>query len=179
MRLHQMLDLMNQCQDLDIANDPATKGPRGSATAAVQAVLSGIVPGTRWCGAGDRATTYADLGRHRRMDRCCRAHDLCPLRLLAGERRLGLHNEAAYTRSHCRCDDGFYDCLREADTAPAATVETIYFRLVRVPCIEWNDEAEGGADGADGEEDADASGAGEAGAVRPVAAAVWRAARSV
>lgn len=136
-----MIELMAHCQyvdqqnDVHDANDEPTRTAGTVAAGVLRSVLGGIVPGTKWCGTGDRALSYADLGVHRTMDRCCRAHDLCPMKVLARQRRYGLHNAAVYTKSHCRCDAAFYACLRAADSTAAATVEAIYFRLVRVPCV--------------------------------------------
>jgi len=35
------------------------------------------VPGTKWCGPGNTAANFEDLGRERETDKCCRAHDHC------------------------------------------------------------------------------------------------------
>ncbi|CAG2102331.1 unnamed protein product, partial [Medioppia subpectinata] len=43
----------------------------------------GSSKGGSWCGLGDAADTYDDLGTKRDIDVCCRAHDHCPIRLKA------------------------------------------------------------------------------------------------
>lgn len=54
--------------------------------------------GTKWCGTGDIASTYNDLGTETIMDRCCRTHDLCPVKIRAYQRRYKLHNNSLYTK---------------------------------------------------------------------------------
>lgn len=39
-------------------------------------LLNGVVPGTKWCGLGDLAKNFHDLGTEESMDRCCRSHGL-------------------------------------------------------------------------------------------------------
>ncbi|XP_072941182.1 uncharacterized protein [Epargyreus clarus] len=63
-----------------------------------------IMPGTKWCGAGQLAERYSELGPDRAEDRCCRAHDNCGLNIGAFKRRFGLFNFRPFTLSHCRCD---------------------------------------------------------------------------
>lgn len=58
----------------------------------------GIVPGTKWCGLGDSALDYHDLGGKADVDLCCRAHDHCPVRLKAFRMGYGLINFSFYTK---------------------------------------------------------------------------------
>ncbi|CAG9789688.1 unnamed protein product [Diatraea saccharalis] len=63
-----------------------------------------IVPGTKWCGAGQLAESYNELGTDKKEDRCCRAHDNCRKNIGPFKRRYGLFNFRPYTISYCRCD---------------------------------------------------------------------------
>lgn len=54
--------------------------------------------GTKWCGTGDIAETYSDLGSEMAMDRCCRQHDLCPVKIRAYQNKYELTNESLYTK---------------------------------------------------------------------------------
>lgn len=99
-------------------------------------LLSGIIPGTKWCGTGDIADTYHDLGDDATMDRCCRTHDLCPMKVRAYQKRYNLSNNSIYTKSHCKCDDMLYECLKKTNTSAAQVMGSIYFNLVQVPCVE-------------------------------------------
>lgn len=44
------------------------------------------------------ATKYNDLGTEKNVDRCCRAHDLCPTKIKAFRSRYGLVNWSLYTK---------------------------------------------------------------------------------
>ncbi|XP_055632175.1 uncharacterized protein LOC129772327 [Toxorhynchites rutilus septentrionalis] len=99
-------------------------------------LFSGIIPGTKWCGTGDIADSYHDLGEDATMDRCCRTHDLCPLKVRAYQKRYNLSNNSIYTKSHCKCDDMLYECLKKTNTSAAQVMGSIYFNLVQVPCVE-------------------------------------------
>lgn len=103
-------------------------------------LLSGIIPGTKWCGTGDIASTYADLGAQTQMDRCCRSHDLCPVKVRAYQMRYGLENNSIYTKSHCVCDDQLFSCLKRTNTSAAQVMGSIYFNLVQVPCVAETDK---------------------------------------
>ncbi|KAM7315558.1 hypothetical protein ISCGN_005341 [Ixodes scapularis] len=56
-----------------------------------------IFPGTKWCGAGDVAKNYDDLGRERATDVCCRDHDHAPDSLAPFETEHGITNVMLYT----------------------------------------------------------------------------------
>uniref|UniRef100_A0A182MKG7 Phospholipase A2 n=1 Tax=Anopheles culicifacies TaxID=139723 RepID=A0A182MKG7_9DIPT len=99
-------------------------------------LLSGIIPGTKWCGTGDIAESYHDLGEDAAMDRCCRTHDLCPMKVRAYQKRYNLSNNSIYTKSHCKCDDMLFECLKQTNTSAAQVMGSVYFNLVQVPCVE-------------------------------------------
>lgn len=66
-----------------------------------------IAPGTKWCGWGDRAKKYTDLGGFSKADTCCRKHDTrCRYYIPAFKSRYGLTNTGFSTLMHCSCDDG-------------------------------------------------------------------------
>ncbi|CAG5045625.1 unnamed protein product [Parnassius apollo] len=99
-------------------------------------LLQGIIPGTKWCGTGDIAADYHDLGADRSLDRCCRTHDLCPTKVRAFSRRYNLTNNSLYSKSHCTCDDMLFECLKNTNTSASHLMGHIYFNLVQVPCLE-------------------------------------------
>ncbi|EDW00117.1 GH12690 [Drosophila grimshawi] len=99
-------------------------------------LLSGIIPGTKWCGTGDIAETYRDLGSEMAMDRCCRQHDLCPVKIRAYQQKYELMNDSLYTKSHCICDDMLFSCLKMTNTSASQLMGSIYFNLVQVPCLD-------------------------------------------
>ncbi|XP_068158328.1 uncharacterized protein [Drosophila tropicalis] len=99
-------------------------------------LLSGIIPGTKWCGTGDIAETYSDLGSEMTMDRCCRQHDLCPVKIRAYQKKYELMNDSLYTKSHCICDDMLFSCLKMTNTSASQLMGSIYFNLVQVPCLD-------------------------------------------
>ncbi|KAI9582094.1 hypothetical protein GQX74_011589 [Glossina fuscipes] len=149
-----MIKLMNQCERVDkliFAARQKTQKPTnnpndGNENIAFNlgtiifpknplSILSGIIPGTKWCGTGDIADTYNDLGTETNMDRCCRQHDLCPLKIRAYQSKYGLTNDSLYTKSHCTCDDMLFSCLKRTNTSASQLMGSIYFNLVQVPCL--------------------------------------------
>jgi hypothetical protein len=38
-------------------------------------VLNGVFPGTKWCGTGDIAKSFHDIGAEKSTDRCCRGEE--------------------------------------------------------------------------------------------------------
>ncbi|XP_051172852.1 phospholipase A2 hemilipin isoform X1 [Leptopilina boulardi] len=103
-----------------------------------------IYPGTKWCGPGDIAASYNDLGQHAAEDACCREHDQCPMTIGPGHCIEGLCNKSPLTRSHCDCDAKFRRCLQTLNTEVANTLGALFFNVIQVicfkerrPCSEW------------------------------------------
>lgn len=138
--------LMRRCQELDVAAGGPWAPPAQAVASATRrkiddspdpsSLLSGILPGTKWCGTGDIAANYFDLGSEKDIDRCCRTHDLCPVKVRAFQSRYGLSNMSFYTKSHCICDDMLLTCLKASKRPTANIMGNIYFNLLRVPCVE-------------------------------------------
>ncbi|CAL7941136.1 unnamed protein product [Xylocopa violacea] len=151
----EMTALMQQCELLDkiqhdefvtSSTDTVSKS-RGMSS--VLSLFSGVLPGTKWCGAGDIAENYHDLGQDVEIDRCCRSHDLCPVKIRAQRSRYNLTNYSIYTKSHCTCDEALYNCLKAASQSSARIIGHIYFNVLKVPCIEdvpWNEQTSIGLD---------------------------------
>lgn len=110
-------------------------------TSDLLSIWRGILPGTNWCGMGDRATSYNDLGFESDIDICCRAHDFCPIRLSAFSSGYGLFNWSFYTRSHCWCDQNFLDCLQQAESPLSMVVMKFYFTIMKTTCLNDNETA--------------------------------------
>ena len=114
-QLHEMLNLINRCRLLDIEklnSSAAAEGDNrmdefnsremreslGGNFTDMLSLWRGIVPGTKWCGPGDEADSYADIGSKFIVDTCCRAHDLCPIRLRPFRMGYGMVNFSVYTK---------------------------------------------------------------------------------
>ena len=54
--------------------------------------------GTKWCGINDIANDYFDLGKEFELDKCCRAHDHCPMKIKAFGSSYGVKNNHPYTK---------------------------------------------------------------------------------
>ncbi|PRD37885.1 UNVERIFIED_CONTAM: Phospholipase A2 [Trichonephila clavipes] len=52
---------------------------------------------TKWCGPGDVAENYDDLGYFENVDRCCRAHDTCDDIIETGQTKYNLTNDSPFT----------------------------------------------------------------------------------
>jgi len=100
------------------------------------ALARGILPGTLWCGVDDIAENYYSLGPEFELDKCCRAHDHCPLKVKSFKTRYGVFNLGPYTKSHCACDKMFYDCLKRVDTDQSNAVGDFFFNTIGVQCVE-------------------------------------------
>lgn len=63
-----------------------------------------IFPGTKWCGKGDLAQCYDDLGEDQELDMCCRDHDCCPYVIYPFSSAYNLFNYRFHSLLHCDCD---------------------------------------------------------------------------
>ncbi|XP_035728061.1 uncharacterized protein LOC118444166 isoform X1 [Vespa mandarinia] len=103
-----------------------------------------VYPGTKWCGPGNHATSYDDLGHHTAEDACCREHDHCPITLKPQKCIHSICNYSPIIRMHCDCDAKFRRCLQNLNTEVANTIGALYFNIIQViclkerrPCSEW------------------------------------------
>lgn len=83
-------------------------------------------PGTKWCGPGNTAAGYDDLGSDEEVDKCCRSHDHCD-NIASGEEKHGLKNNDFFTRLHCQCDKEFKQCLRHVNSKRGNFIGNFYF----------------------------------------------------
>ena len=83
--------------------------------------------GLKWCGTGNIADSYNDLGYFAAEDSCCRAHDHCFFSLPPNYCLFnGVGNSSKYTMSHYQCDLHFKICLEMANTFVANVIQSIY-----------------------------------------------------
>jgi len=159
---NEMTTLMSQCQQIDNNRRALSMDTSGTSSSASTSdtqnhrqfqintgggngrgflgnnplsLFSGIIPCTKWCGTGDIASTYHDLGMDSTADMCCRTHDLCPVKVRAYGQRYNLTNNSVYTKSHCQCDDTLYDCFKHSDSPVARIMGNVYFNIIQVPCV--------------------------------------------
>ncbi|ERL84771.1 hypothetical protein D910_02196 [Dendroctonus ponderosae] len=149
----EMLTLMDQCKELEEYTGNIKRDTRNSTASPFEqargilandpfSLFKGIIPGTKWCGTGDIAQNYYDLGSEPTVDVCCRTHDLCPVKVRARSQKYNLSNNSIYTKSHCECDEHLYKCLKSQTDIPIANfMGNIYFNIAALECVD--DEKEG------------------------------------
>ncbi|XP_027521274.1 group 3 secretory phospholipase A2 [Corapipo altera] len=93
------------------------------------------LPGTLWCGAGDSAGNWSELGLFRGPDRCCREHDQCWAQITALQFNYGIRNYRLHTVSHCDCDARFRHCLLAINDTVSNIIGVTFFNLLEVPCF--------------------------------------------
>ncbi|WAR01508.1 PA2G3-like protein [Mya arenaria] len=94
-----------------------------------------IFPGTKWCGKGDLASCYDDLGPDMELDMCCRDHDCCPYVIPPFTSRFNLFNYRFHSLLHCDCDQRFRGCLRSSVSTMASIIGKIYFNILGSKCF--------------------------------------------
>ncbi|XP_033978702.1 group 3 secretory phospholipase A2 [Trematomus bernacchii] len=97
-----------------------------------------IVPGTLWCGSGNKAPSYADLGVFSDTDSCCREHDHCKHTILSFQSKFGVFNSNIFTMSHCDCDNKFHSCLMNGNDSISGVVGYTFFNLLKMHCFEFS-----------------------------------------
>ncbi|XP_039937076.1 group 3 secretory phospholipase A2 [Hirundo rustica] len=93
------------------------------------------LPGTLWCGAGDSAGNWSELGLFPGPDRCCREHDQCWAQITALQFNYGIRNYRLHTVSHCDCDARFRRCLLAINDTVSNIIGITFFNLLEVPCF--------------------------------------------
>lgn len=93
-----------------------------------------------WCGNGNKAATYDQLGSYADVDTCCRDHDNCDKNVEAFSKNFGYRNFRPFTISDCKCDTKFFNCLKAANehTTAAKIVGKLYFNVLRMPCLKFD-----------------------------------------
>nr|ATU82928.1 secreted PLA2 protein [Pristhesancus plagipennis] len=124
----QMMDLINACAHLPDPNFKQSNLNRASNPL--------VLEGTYWCGAGDTALNYFDLGPDYKVDKCCRSHDLCPKKVRSRTTDYSVENTSPIvTMSHCDCDNALYNCLKDTRNSIADVMGKIYFNILRPKCL--------------------------------------------
>lgn len=94
-----------------------------------------IMPGTKWCGNTDMASSFSDLSGFVGADHCCRQHDGCSINIPGFARKYGVYNSRLTTVSHCACDERFRACLKMSKTGAADMVGNVFFDIVKTRCF--------------------------------------------
>ncbi|XP_050037143.2 phospholipase A2-like isoform X1 [Dermacentor andersoni] len=130
---HQMDHVVHQC----------TQRPRNVEGSyfgqLLDKTLQGILafPGTKWCGAGNVARNYTDLGEAPDADVCCRDHDFATESIPPHMSSHGLQNQYLYTMTSCTADKLFFNCLAKATSVTALSVGVTYFDILRTKCYKF------------------------------------------
>jgi len=137
---YEMLSAIQICNDLEENTQISEETEKAKTGFDLSTIGQGILPGTLWCGVNDIAEDFRKLGANWRLDKCCRAHDHCPVKVKALQRRYGLFNLSPYTNSHCQCDSNFYNCLKLVNSSQSNAVGDFFFNIIGVRCIEEKPE---------------------------------------
>ena len=98
-------------------------------------LFSFISLGTKWCGPGHKAKHYNDLGKARRTDICCRAHDKCKPEILPFRSKYGRWNFGFTTLKGCHCEYALKRCLSRVHSAASRMTYFSYFKVLKTPCL--------------------------------------------
>ncbi|XP_051933655.1 serine/arginine repetitive matrix protein 2 [Hippocampus zosterae] len=117
--------------------EPSMRAEIGRPPEATRRAKRGFTyPGTLWCGAGNMADHYEQLGEYEETDRCCRTHDHCPHVIHAFSSKYGHTNFKWHSISHCDCDQALKGCLRRVNNTSSRVVGQAFFNVIGAPCFE-------------------------------------------
>ncbi|KAJ6656656.1 hypothetical protein lerEdw1_003543 [Lerista edwardsae] len=129
------------CKGLEAATWRAVGGPE--AAPGRRRVRRGwTMPGTLWCGAGDSAGNFSELGVFQGPDVCCREHDQCEAQIPGLGYGYGMRNFRLHTISHCDCDKRFRECLMNQNDTISNFVGATYFTYLEIPCFTLEESEE-------------------------------------
>uniref|UniRef100_A0A672SPP7 phospholipase A2 n=1 Tax=Sinocyclocheilus grahami TaxID=75366 RepID=A0A672SPP7_SINGR len=97
-----------------------------------------MIPGTLWCGSGNKAMDFVDLGVFEDTDKCCREHDHCKDTIASFSYDHGVFNTNIFTLSHCDCDNRFRRCLLGVNNTMSNLVGYRYFNVLKMRCFEFS-----------------------------------------
>uniref|UniRef100_A0A673KCX9 phospholipase A2 n=1 Tax=Sinocyclocheilus rhinocerous TaxID=307959 RepID=A0A673KCX9_9TELE len=97
-----------------------------------------MIPGTLWCGSGNKAMAFVDLGVFEDTDKCCREHDHCKDTIASFSYDHGVFNTNIFTLSHCDCDNRFHRCLLGVNNTMSNLVGYGYFNVLKMRCFEFS-----------------------------------------
>jgi len=132
--IDKMIKVISDCQNVDQHQEhhPSKKNKEKSKNIMAYLREKLMYEGTKWCGFGQTAKNYFDIGANKNLDRCCRAHDFCPY----AQQKFTKTNPTPITKMACECDRAFYDCLLGLKSKVADKVGNIFFNAGRVDCVE-------------------------------------------
>ncbi|XP_037123283.1 protein PROCA1 [Syngnathus acus] len=93
-------------------------------------------PGTLWCGAGNMADRYDQLGEFEETDSCCRTHDHCPHVIHAFSSKYGYTNFKWHSICHCDCDQALKACLHRVNDTSSWVMGQAFFNVIAAPCFQ-------------------------------------------
>ncbi|KAM9811288.1 translation initiation factor IF-2 [Syngnathus typhle] len=93
-------------------------------------------PGTLWCGAGNMADRYDQLGEFEETDSCCRTHDHCPHVIHAFSSKYGYTNFKWHSICHCDCDQALKACLHRVNDTSSRVMGQAFFNVIAAPCFQ-------------------------------------------
>ncbi|XP_060079253.1 uncharacterized protein LOC132558675 [Ylistrum balloti] len=94
-----------------------------------------MFPGTKWCGRGQIAKEYDELGDDQEADVCCRDHDCCQDIIPCFSTKYNYFNYRFHAILHCDCDKRFRGCLKQSVSPMASLIGRIYFNIMGSKCF--------------------------------------------